>query len=425
MLQYSKQNKSKKRIPAVLIAALLVLIILILIVSECFASEMTPCGNPKTSGPAITAESAILYSIDLDKNIYEKKINDRHDPYSVTKLMTAYLAAQKLDMDSKTTISKAAADDNPNGTTMNLIEGEVVTVENLMYGVLLLSGNDAAHALAEATSGSVDKFVKLMNATAKEWGCKDTHFANPSGWKDSNHYTTAHDLLIIAQKTLADETVRRIAFSRSYKMPATNKSEPRKMKSHVTLSKQTDSGVLGGKTGFWEEDDASVVVEYNKNQLSAILVLLKDSSKARTKDAQALFKYAHKATPGFVVNRKGAQVGHAWIRCAAKTRAATTLEKTVHAYPKKQNASAVRTKIEYRSGLKAPLKKGTRVGTYTVYVDGKQVASEKLLLAEDSEKGWLLSAIYISNFTTVCIVIALVLGAALVLIMKHRTGKKH
>lgn len=413
-----------------LIAALLVLVMFASCITECFAAEMKVCGDPNTPKPEVSAESALLYSIDLDENIYEKNINDRHDPYSVTKLMTAYLAAQKLDMNSTVTISKAAADDDPEGSSMNLVEGEVVTVENLMYGALLLSGNDAAYALGELTSGSMDSFVKLMNDTAKEWGCEDTHFVNPSGWKNSDHYTTANDLLIIARHALADETVRRIAFTRKYTMPATNKYKERVMKNHVTLTKQSDSGVLGGKTGFWEEDDASVVVEYNKYQLSAILVLLKDGSKARTKDAQALFEYAHKATPGFVVDRKGSQVGHAWIRCAARTRAATTLDKTVHAYPKKQKKSGVKTKIKYRSGLKAPLKKGTTIGTYTVYVDGKKVASEKVLLAEDAEKGWFPSAIYISNFTTVCIIVVILLLVLLRMILrryimrKRRAGKK-
>ena len=118
-------------------------------------------GGKKVSKPDITAGAAALYCVNTDETIYSKDANTRYLPFSITKLLTALIAVENLPMDQKVTVSKEAAEQE--GSTMSLQEGEVVTVEELLYGTLMLSGNDAAYALAETCAGSEKKFVAMMN----------------------------------------------------------------------------------------------------------------------------------------------------------------------------------------------------------------------------------------------------------------------
>lgn len=408
------------RIIAVLIAALLILMSSI----ASFAAEMSLCGNENAKKPTIKAKAGLVYSVDTDEILYSKNPDKKMSPYSVTKLVTVYLAVKNLDMNKQVTISENAANDLVGGSTMDLVKGEKVTVRDLVFGAMILSGNDAAMALAEEVSGSEAKFVKLMNKTVAEWGCTNTHFTNPWGNKDANHYTTARDLLEISKVVLTEPTIRKIIGYKIYRMPKTNKSEARYMARHTTLANQIDSGVIGGKTGFWEKSDSSIAALYNKKQLTLIFILLGDGYKQRAKDARAMFKYAHAKTPGYVVDRKGAKTGSVWLRNGAKTRLKTELAGTLRAYPMKQQSSKVKAVKVYRQQLTAPIKKGTIVGRYEVYVDKKLVGSEAILAADTIKKGWLPSKYYISNTTTILIAIIIPLAALLIIIMKKRKAQK-
>ena len=141
-----RHRSNRIKLTAVLIGALLVVLLLFGINAVRHHSAMTPYGNSDTKAPAITAKAAILYSVDLDEIIYSKNQDIKYDPYSITKLVTSYLAANNLDPEEKVTISKNAANDSYEGSTMFLVPGEKVTVDQLLHGALMLSGNDAATA---------------------------------------------------------------------------------------------------------------------------------------------------------------------------------------------------------------------------------------------------------------------------------------
>lgn len=388
------------------------------------ALEYANVGNPDSTPPTITAKSAILYSIDLDEVIYSKNADLKCDPYSVTKLVTAYLAAEKLDLDQEVTISKKAANDFADGSTMYLQAGEIVTVKDLLYGTLLTSGNDAAYALAETVSGNVKEFVALMNKTVAKWGCEKTHFMNPSGYKAKGHYTTSNDLLEIARNVLDNETVREISFTKKYRMKETNRYKKRVLRNHTVLFRKKNSGVLGGKTGFWDEGDCSVALEYCKDELRAILIILKDTEKGRRRDAKSLLKYAHEATPGYMVVDKDDEVGKVWIKHGAKTRVKTIMAGALYAYPKKQLKHRIHTKKIINDNIKAPLKKGTVVGKMEVYVQREKVGEENILLAEDVKLGWFPSNIYISNMVTVFIILIFVLLFSLIMVLRAINKRK-
>ena len=398
----------------------IVLLLVLTLVSTSFSSalEYTKVGNQETTPPKVTAESAILYSKDLDEIIFSKSPDLRCDPYSITKLMTAYLAAEILDLDKTVTISKKAANDRADGSTIFLQKGEKVTVEELLYGTLLASGNDAAYALAEAVAGNELIFTKLMNNKAEEWGCQNTHFVNATGYKAKGHYTTANDLIIITRNALSNETVRKIAFTRKYKMPVTNKFKERILRNHTTLIRKKDSGVLGGKTGYWDEKHCTVALEYSKDELNAILILLKDTEDGRDKDAKNLLKFAHETTPGYMVAMDGESIGSVWVKHGARTRVKARLSKTMYAYPPKQIASKIHTKRIIKKGIVAPIKKGDIVGKLEVYVKGEKVGEEKLFAAESINVGWFLSYFYISNAVTACLVLMIVLFIALIFVLR-------
>ncbi|MBQ0041153.1 MAG: D-alanyl-D-alanine carboxypeptidase [Clostridiales bacterium] len=420
---YKKSNRIKMR--AIIIGLLLIIVLLFIIFTSGHKGEMIPCGDINAKAPDIRAKAAVLYSEDLDQVVYSKNADTQYAPYSITKLVTCYVATQELDKDEVVVISKRAANDSSEGSTMKLVPGEKVTVDQLLHGAMILSGNDAATALAEATcDGDIDAFVDEMNDTVADWGCKNTHFVNPTGWKAADHYTTANDLLTITQHVFDDEYLHKIATTRKYKMPKTNKFEARKMKTHITLTDKKKSGVLGGKSGFWSTSDCSVALEYNKNELTAILILLKDTDEGREEDVENLLKFAHKVTPGYVVDEAGADTGKVWVKHGKHTHVKTILEKRVHAYPKKMRKGKVRVKIHYDK-VKAPLKKGTKVGTYEVYVSRKLVAKRNVMLAEDVQTGMILSNIYISDKVGIILVMTIVvLATALMLIRRYNRKQR-
>jgi len=371
-------------------------------------SSMTPAWAAVPKRPSVTAGGAITYCQNTGEIIYSKNKDKKFAPYSTTKMMTALLAVQNLPMDKEVTVSERAAQEGE--ATMNLKPGEVVTVKDLVYGTLVLSGNDAAWALAEAVSGNVNKFVKLMNKTAKNIGCENTHFSNPNGMAEKDHYSTAYDMMLITKLALSNETVRTAAGAKKYKMGATNLSEKRVMKTHVPLITEKDSGFYAGKTGFWDQDNCSIVLGYEKNGLQLFVVVLDDTAEDREKDVKKITEYTTKKVEGVKVVDKGAEEGKVRIKQGAKTRLDTYTAEVGYAYlPKEASESLIGTKTVMYSDVTAPVKKGTVVGKFEIYVGEDLVNQVDLIIQEDVEKGWFPSYLGISNRATVVIGVILVL----------------
>ena len=378
-------------------------------------TPVLPIGDPEAEPPKIKAKGAAMYSIDLDRFVYTKNENQRIDPYSTTKLLTCWLALTQTDPSQTVTVSEKATRVYENGTTIWLKSGEKMTIRDLIYGALLESGNDAAYALGEAVAGSEKSFAKLMNKTVKEWGCKDTNFVNANGWKNSKHYTTAHDLAIITEKCLENEELRKMSLTKEYTIPETNKSGERDLKNYFLKITESPKGLTGGKTGSWDEDDCSVVLSFKRHGLEAVIVLLGDTKKGRPEDAVKLMEFAPAVTPGFEVPAAGSIVETAWIKHGERTRATLTVDKVTYAYPANNKAKSIRTEASYDK-LEAPLKKGDEVGEFLVYSGDKLIGKHKLIMAEDVETGWLPSYIYISNRVTK-IILSIVLGLVLLILL--------
>lgn len=372
--------------------------------------------NAEASGePEITAESAILYCENTGEIIYAKNAKTVMKPYSITKLLTALLAVRNLSMDQVVTVSATAA--GQGGSTMELKEGEQLTVEELLYGTLVVSGNDAAYALAEAVSGSVSDFVDLMNKTAANIGCRNTKFANPSGLSNDikKHYTTAEDFLQIAKLAFADDTVRKIAGTSKHTVPATNKSEERELEEHTELLPDGGkNGITAAKTGYWDDDNCTISVFYDKDGLKLIAVVLGDTMDKRTDDVLALTKYAERTIQGVTVVKNGEAAGNVRVHHGAKTKIEAFAALDGVAYlPAGASESLITTEAVMKDDVEAPVEKGDVVGTYRIYVADELVNEVDLIAGEDVKTGWLPSYLGISNMTTV--IGGTVIGALLIL----------
>lgn len=357
--------------------------------------------------PDVTAGGAVVYCQNTGEIIFEEEMHTRFAPYSTTKVMTALLAVQNLPLDQEVTVSERAVKEGE--ATMDLQAGEVVTVKDLIYGTLILSGNDAAWALAEAVSGDVDDFVDLMNQTAENIGCENTHFENPNGMDDKDHYSTAYDMLQITKLALSNETIREAAGTTKYTMDATNLSDKRVMKTHVPLITKKNSGYYAGKTGYWDDENCSIVLGYEKNGLQLFVVVLDDTKAERENDVQNMVAYTSKKVEGVKVVGKDVEEGKVRIKQGAKTRLNTYTAEVGYAYlPKEASESLIGTKVVMYNDVTAPVKAGDVVGQFEIYVGEDLVNQVDLVIKEDVEKGWFPSYLGISNMASIIIGVALV-----------------
>ena len=171
---------------------------------------------------AKTAEGAGAFNIDTHQVLYSQNLFEKLYPASTTKILTAYIILKNCDLNATVTVSHDAANPGHSSSVCGLKEGDVITVQDLLYGLLLESGNDAAIALAEYCSGSVEEFAKLMNSTAKSFGATNSNFVNPSGLPDENHYTTIYDMYLIFSNAMSLESFVAIISSQTHDVAYTN-----------------------------------------------------------------------------------------------------------------------------------------------------------------------------------------------------------
>lgn len=248
----------------------------------------------KDAAPSVSADSAILMDADTGTILYSKNMDTAYPPASTTKIMTALLTLENTKLDDIVKVGKMPP--YVDGSKIGIFEGEELSVKNLLYGMLLLSGNDCAEALAENISGSNEEFAKLMNKRAKELGCSDTNFVNPSGLYDENHKTSAKDLALILRELVKHSEFLEISSTFSYKIPPTNK-HPQGIplaNENKLINKNSMyyySGADAGKTGYTVQSSHSYVASAMRNGQRLILALVHDKNKKFFEDSKTLFDY--------------------------------------------------------------------------------------------------------------------------------------
>ena len=316
-----------------------------------------------------SASSAILMDMDSGRVLYERNAGARMLIASTTKIMTALVAIRDGTLSDTVKVSREAA--YTEGSSMYLKEGEELTLETLLYGLLLCSGNDAAVAVAEHVAGSVGRFVERMNETALALGMEDTSFANPNGLDDENHYSTARDMALLACAAMRNETLVRIASTRTVSIGG------RTMTNHNKLLSLMD-GCVGLKTGYTRAAGRTLVSCAERNGQRLVAVTLQDGNDWA--DHQSLYEYGFAAYPA----RRAAQLGHELAQAAVKGGIRTRVPLIAadsFAWPLAQG-EALKTDIRLDRELAAPLRAGTSVGEAVFTLNGKEVGRIGLLCGE-------------------------------------------
>ena len=253
-------------------------------------------------GPAIYAESGILVDLDTQEILYSKNIDKQLYPASITKIMTTLVAIESSSPEEPVTFSQHALDsiewDSSNiGCRLN----ETLTMEQCWYAMMLNSANEVCCGVAEHISGSIEAFVEKMNQKAAELGCTNTHFSNPNGLPDETHYTTAHDMALIANAAYQNETFRQIFSTRQYEIPPTPQyTETRYLYNHHKMM-QPDTeyyyeGCLGGKTGYTEAALNTLVTFASRSEKTLLCVTMRTQGRQVYTDTASLFDYGFSQT---------------------------------------------------------------------------------------------------------------------------------
>lgn len=249
-------------------------------------------GVVDTSGAdvGVSAGQAILIDGDTGKVLYEKYADEKAYPASTTKIMTALITIEVLEKNDSPLYQKVEIPQiaqGVEGSSIYLKAGEKISIEDLLYGLMLVSGNDSAVALAEIIGGSQENFVRMMNKKAEELGCSNTHFANPNGLFDENHYTTVRDMAIITREAMKNKTFRKI-------VSTANWTADREASDYVTFHNKNKTiyeyeGGTGVKIGYTQSSGRTLVASAKRGKKTMICVVM--SAPDWFNDAYRLMDY--------------------------------------------------------------------------------------------------------------------------------------
>lgn len=248
-------------------------------------------------GPELYSETAILMEAETGTILYNKGMNEKRYPASITKIMTAMLALEHCTLDEQVVFTEACLQDQVAGSgNIAMQVGEILTMEECLLACMVRSANDVATQIAEHVGGTVDNFVDMMNQKAQELGCQNTHFVNASGMPDDNHYSTAYDMALIFREAIKNEDFVRIIGTQSFSIGPTNmNSEVRSFSSHHALVAQSApecyEGCFGGKTGVTDAAKNTLVSGATRNGMTLIAVAFRAEPGEVVYDHTQLFNY--------------------------------------------------------------------------------------------------------------------------------------
>ena len=320
----------------------------------------------------LTAEAAVVIDSVTGAVIYGKNQDARLGMASTTKIMTGILAIENGNMQDVVTVGKNAC--NVEGSAIYLKEGEKITFETLVYGLLLKSGNDAAMAIAEHISGSVPAFVKLMNDKAKELGLKSTSFANPHGLYDPNHYTTAYELALIGRYAMKNPTFEKIVNTANYRETPPESRTPREIhNANKLISMYAEAD--GIKPGYTPETGRTLVGSATKDGWRVITVTL--NCRDDWNEHKKMFDYAFQNYHLQKIMKKGAGVGTFRVSNGVDHEVGVVAGADIYAPVKNGEEKNYQINIQ-NTELTAPVQDDQVVGQATITLAGGQKATVEL-----------------------------------------------
>lgn len=345
----------------------------------------------------ISAPVCVLMEYSTGKILFEKNLNKMMYPASTTKLMTAILVLEKCQLTDVATVSNSAVDSVPAGySTAYLQKGEKLTIEQLLHVLLIPSANDAANVLAEHVGGSIANFANMMNSKAKEIGCENTNFKNPSGIHDENHYSTAYDLSLIAKHAMQFQTIKDIVQKTVYNLPKTDKynSDNRIFyNTNLLLSHHSPDDyyypyATGLKTGYTNPAKDCIIATAKKDDLELIAIILgaedtNGSLVPKFLDCKKLFEYGFSNYSYKNIKKANSVVTKVSVLGATEdTKNLNILVKNdINVFLENNfDINNLEPKLELDTPLVAPIKRGSTIGKITYDIDGIIYTSE--LIAE-------------------------------------------
>lgn len=337
-----------------------------------FALAMTLAGSARAVDTS--ASCAILMDADSGRVLYARNIHERSLIASTTKLMTALLAVEQTeDLDEEFTVPPECV--GIEGSSIYLQTNETVTMRGLLYGLLLQSGNDAAAAVASRVAGDIDSFAEMMNRRAQELGMSDSHFTNPSGLNDEEHYSTAYDMALLARTCLKNDVVAEICATKSITVGT------RTFVNHNKLLYRYE-GCVGMKTGYTELAGRTLVSAAERNGQTLICVTLNDRDDWN--DHEALFDYGFENYPNRVLCAQGEVFGGVSVTGSLIPALPVIAADTVR-FPLREEET-LELSIEIAHGLQAPVTEGTSVGWAVWSLNGEAVAETELICGGTAQK---------------------------------------
>lgn len=368
------------------VSALLIGIFTLSVSGPALATEKT---NTNTTELAPNAKSAILIEMNTGSVIYEKNKDEQLSPASMTKIMTMLLIMEALDkkqitMDEKVRASEYAA--SMGGSQIFLEPGEEMTVEQLLRGIAIGSGNDASVAMAEKLAGSEEEFVKLMNKKAAALGLKDTKFQNATGLPVQEHYSTAHDMAVMARELLKHEEITK--FTSLYESYLRENTDKKFWLVNTNRLVKFYPGVDGLKTGFTHDAKYCLTATAKKDNMRVIAVVFGAANpKERNAQVTQMLDYAFAKYQSRQVYKKNMPLAMLTIEKGQKKKVSLVTSEPVSLLSKKgEEKLNIRPKIILNKDVQAPVKKGEQLGTVQMLLGDKIVSETPLIASEDVKR---------------------------------------
>lgn len=259
----------------------------------CSGAENVKAAGTWPEGPQIEGEYAVVMELETGTVLYEKNAHTKLYPASITKIMTALLAVENSKMEEEVTFSYDSVHKTEGSGIWRDVD-EVMTMEQCLYALMLNSANECAYAIAEHIGDSYEDFVQMMNDRAKKLGCQDTHFNNPHGLTDEEHYTSCYDIALISREALQNEMFCQLTSTKRYEIPPTNKhpDEITYLKNHQKMLFSDEEYYyeycIGGKTGYTEAAGNTLVTFAKKDDMTLICVVMKETPTLQYEDSIVL-----------------------------------------------------------------------------------------------------------------------------------------
>jgi D-alanyl-D-alanine carboxypeptidase (penicillin-binding protein 5/6) len=353
-------------------------------------NKVQECLTGESAGtiPATAATSAVVMDVASRRVLYAKNPHIRLPMASTTKIMTAILAIEMGDLDDVVTVSPRAV--GIEGSSIYLGKGEKLTLEDLLYGLMLRSGNDAAVAIAEHIGGTVENFVNLMNRKAFQIGAKNTNFVNPHGLHDDNHYTTAYDLALISAYAMENPVFRTIASTKRKTIPWEGRNYSRVLQNKNALLWDYE-GANGIKTGYTKKSGRCLASAALRFDMQLVCIVL--NCQPWFEDSMALLNFCFTNFKPHTVISEGQVLGKVSVVDGFESSVDVISGEDVVLPVKEGEAGKIKIRAYLPSFIKAPVKAGKKVGYVEIYL-GSDVRIRKALYTASGVK----ENTFISNF---------------------------